>query len=471
MTRSTMIWHAVLFLLPLAGAAAAEEPAKVSYYRDVRPIFQEHCQGCHQPAKPMGGLVMTSYDAIKKGGESGEPGFVAANADKSPLLAQITPQDGQPPAMPKERPALAASQVELIKRWIAEGAADDTPPMARESIDMSHPPVYALAPVLTALDFSPDGKLLAVSGYHEVLLHAADGSGIQARLVGLAERIESALFSPDGKSLAVTGGSPGRFGEVQIWDVAAKEFSLKLSHSVTYDTIYGASWSPDGKLVAFGCGDNTLRAIEAASGKQVLFQGAHSDWVLNTTFSTTGSHVISVSRDRSMKLTDVATQRFEDNITSITPGALKGGLMAIDRHPTREEVAVGGADGVPKLFRIYREKGKERKIGDDFNLIRNYDTMPGRLFDVQFSRDGSRIVCGSSKDNTGEVRVYQTDDAKLVSKLAVPGGVYAVAFNPAGTQVASAGFDGLVRLSDPASGQLIKEFHAVPLSPAVAATK
>jgi WD40 repeat protein len=191
--------------------------------------------------------------------------------------------------------------------------------------------------------------------------------------------------------------------------------------------------------------------------------------VLNTTFSTTGSHVISVSRDRSMKLTEVATQRFEDNITSITPGALKGGLMAIDRHPTREEVAVGGADGVPKLFRIYREAGKERKIGDDFNLIRNYDAMPGRLFDVQFSRDGSRIVCGSSKDNTGEVRVYQTDDAKLVSKLAVPGGVYAVAFNPAGTQIASAGFDGLIRLSDPANGQLIKEFHAVPFSPAVAA--
>jgi WD40 repeat protein len=335
---------------------------------------------------------------------------------------------------------------------------------------MSHPPVYTLAPVLTALDYSPDGKLLAISGYHEVLLHAADGSGIQARLVGLAERIESALFSPDGKSLAVTGGSPGRFGEVQVWDVEAKEFSLRLSHSVTYDTIYGASWSPDGKLVAFGCGDNTLRVIEAASGKQVVFQGAHSDWVLNTAFSTTGSHVISVSRDRSMKLTEVATQRFEDNITSITPGALKGGLMAIDRHPTREEVAVGGADGVPKLFRIYREKGKERKIGDDFNLIRNYDTMPGRLFDVQFSRDGGRIVCGSSKDNTGEVRVYQTDDAKLVSKLAVPqGGVYAVAFNPAGTQVASAGFDGLIRLSDPASGQLIKEFPAVPLSPAVAA--
>jgi WD40 repeat protein len=372
--------------------------------------------------------------------------------------------------MPKDRPPLAAAQIDLVRRWIIEGAVDDTPPMDRLAVDRDHPPVYTLPPVITSLDYSPDGKLLAASGYHEVLLHAVDGSGALARLVGLSERIESAVFSPDGKLLAVTGGSPGRFGELQIWDVESRE--LKLSHSVTFDTIYGASWSPDGKLVAFGCADNTVRAIEADTGKQVLFQGAHSDWVLDTTFNVSGSHVISVSRDRSMKLTELATQRFEDNITSITPGALKGGLIAVDLHPAREEVAVGGADGVPKLFRIFREKGKERKIGDDFNLIRNYEAMPGRLFDVAFSRDGSRLVCGSSKDNTGEVRVYQTDDARLVSKLPVPlGGVYAVAFSPDGAQVASAGFDGLIRISDPVNGQMIKEFPAVPLSPAVAANE
>jgi mono/diheme cytochrome c family protein len=120
MTRPTILWPLALVLtVTFAGFAPAEEPAKVSYFRDIRPIFQEHCQGCHQPAKPMGGLVMTSYEGLKKGGESGEPGLVAAKPDASPLLAQITAQDGQPPAMPKDRPALAASQVELIKRWIA----------------------------------------------------------------------------------------------------------------------------------------------------------------------------------------------------------------------------------------------------------------------------------------------------------------------------------------------------------------
>ena len=62
---------------------------------------------------------------------------------------------------------------------------------------------------LTAVAFSPDGQFLAVSGYHEVLLHKGDGSGLVARLVGLSERIQSLAFAPDGKTLAVAGGLQG----------------------------------------------------------------------------------------------------------------------------------------------------------------------------------------------------------------------------------------------------------------------
>lgn len=460
---------AVAAMAPSAPAADADKPGesgKVSYYRQVRPIFQEHCQGCHQPAKPMGGLVMTGYAEVLKGGESQEAGFVPGKPDESLLLKQITTQGGQPPAMPKEKPPLAAAQVELIARWIAEGAADDTPQSDRDSIDMAHPPAYAAEPVLTSLDYSPDGTLLAVSGYHEVLLHSADGSQVLGRLVGLSERIESAVFSPDGKLLAVTGGSPARFGEVQVWDVATR--TLKLSLSVTFDTIYGASWSGDGSKIAFGCGDNTLRAIDASTSQQVLFQGAHSDWVLDTVFSTDASHLISVSRDRSMKLTEVATQRFVDNITSITPGALKGGLITVDRHPTKDELLIGGADGVPKIYKTYREK--DRQIGDDFNLIRAFDAVPGRIYDGEFNFDGSRIVVGSSSDGTGEVRVYTAADGVMVSKAegTLPP-IYATTFSPDGKQIATGGFDGIVRLFETDTGKLIKEFPAAPLSPAVAA--
>jgi WD40 repeat protein len=449
-----------------AKPAADKALAKVSFYRDVRPIFQDRCQGCHQPAKSLGGLAMTGYAAIKKGGDSGSAGFVPGKPDESELLSQVLPAGDAPPAMPKGGPALKPDQTDLIRRWIAEGAADDTPDAAETAVDRDHPPVYQVPPVLTSLDYSPDGSLLAVSGYHEVLLHKADGSGIAGRLVGLSERVESARFSPDGKRLAVTGGSPGRFGEVQVWDIASG--TLKQSILVTYDTIYGASWSTDGTKVAFGCADNTCRAIDAETGKQVFFQGAHNDWVLDTVFSVDGSHLISVSRDRSMKLNEVATERFVDNVTSITPGALKGGLITVDRNPTKDELLVGGADGTPKIYQMHRTKA--RQIGDDFNLIRAFEPMPGRIFSVRYSADGTRIVAGSSSDGQGEVRVYQEADAKLVSRFAHEhGAVYTVAFRPASQEVAVGGFDGLVRIYNPDSGALVREFMPVPLSAAGAA--
>src|SRR5262249_14113668 len=158
--------------------------------------------------------------------------------------------------------------------------------------DMEHPPAYTRPPVIASIDFSPDGQLLAVAGFHEVLLVNASDGKLAGRLVGLAERIQSVRFSPDGTQLAVTGGLPARMGEVQVWDMAKRK--LILSVPVTYDTVYGASWSPDGTKIAFGCGDNTVRAIDAKTGEQVLYQGSHTDWVLDTVFSKDGSHLMSV---------------------------------------------------------------------------------------------------------------------------------------------------------------------------------
>ncbi len=143
-----------------------------------------------------------------------------------------------------------------------------------------------------------------MAGYHEILLWNADGSKLVGRLIGLSERIQSLAFSPDGKLLAAAGGSPARFGEIQVWNVARRK--LQLSVPVTYDTLYGMSWSPEGTRIAFGCGDNSVRAIDAHTGKQILFQGAHNDWVLGTVFSKDASYLISVSRDRSMKLIEVS---------------------------------------------------------------------------------------------------------------------------------------------------------------------
>jgi len=469
------LWLAVSCGSSLSSVAAEEVKAgpAVSYYREVRPIFQERCQGCHQPAKAQGKFVITSFAKILEGAD-GETVVLPGKPGESLLVEEITPEDGKA-SMPKGGEPLSPAEIELISRWIAEGAKDDSPALERREYSMDNPPVYKAVPVLTALDYSPDGTLLAVAGYHEVLLHHSDGSGIAARLVGLSERIESLAFSPDGKSLAVTGGVQGQSGEVQIWDVteipaalsegtpAARSAGRKLRVSVpvTYDTLYGVSWSPDSKLVAFGCADSSVRAIEAGSGKEVLFQGAHGDWVLGTAFSVDASHLVSVSRDRTLKLIKVDTQQFIDNITSITPGALKGGLMAVDCHPKKDELLVGGADGVPKIYRMHREK--KRTIGDDFNLIQKFDAVPGRIFSTEFDRDGTQIVTGSSFNNTGEVRVYKIEESKLLWKVEMPGAIYSVTFSPDGKTAAACGFEGVVILLDAEVGSITKRFVPVPI--------
>ncbi|MBI1312787.1 DUF1553 domain-containing protein [bacterium] len=484
------------FALPARAADAPEDAnAEVSFYKQIRPILQAHCQGCHQPAKAdtAGEYVMTTFDLVMKAGESESAPVVPGKPDESYLVKLITPENGEA-EMPKGKKPLHESEIELIRKWIAEGAKNDTPENAHVQFDVEHPPTYTLPPVVTSIDYSPEGKLLAVAGYHEVLIHNADGSGIIARLVGLSERIESVRFSPDGTRIAVAGGNPGRMGEIQVWNVAEKK--LLLSHSVTYDTLYGASWSPDGTRIAFGCSDNTLRAINAETGEQVLFNGAHSDWPLDTVWNPAGDHVISVGRDMTAKLVEVATQRFIDNVTSITPGALKGGIAAVDTHPMRDEIIVGGADGVPKLFRIFRIT--KRVIGDNANLIRELEPLRGRVFGVDYSADGTRAVAGSSLDGKGDIIVYNTDidtdapadikailakrvmqqsDAEkqklaeyqkkplpVVAKIAVEdSGIYAVRFSPDGKHVAAAGSNGKVRVYETETSKQVAEFLSVPI--------
>ena len=468
-------------------------PDIVSYYDHVRPVFQAKCQGCHQPAKMKGDYVMTAVASLIKGGDTGEAIIPGKPADSYLLELVVTHEGEERPEMPPKDEPLTDHEVNLVKKWVEQGAKDDTPENAKQRYTMENPPVYAVPPLITSMDYSPDGKLIAVAGFHEVLVHKVEGE-LVSRLVGLSERIESVAFSPDGKQLLVAGGLPGRMGEVQIWDVAKKE--LELSKIVGFDTAYGASWSPDGQYVAFGLPDNSVRGIKASNGEQALFMGGHNDWVLETDWSVKGDHLISVGRDMTAKLTKVETERFIDNITSITPGALKGGLNTIDTHPKQDHILVGGSDGVPQIYRMHRETA--RKIGDNANLIRKYPAMTGRIWDAEFAPDGKTFAAVSSLDGKGQIALYKSeydatitpelkklfetvrrstnaeenkDDkieefhtrgAEQIAKIDVDTAMYAVAFSPDGKTIAVSGADGLVRMLNAAD--LKEKLSFIPIT-------
>ena len=132
----------------------AIDPNKpVSYYKQIRPIFQGQCNGCHQPAKAKGDYIMTEFQRLLKGGEN-SPAITPGQADASYLIKLITPDAKGKAEMPQKADPLHETQIALIKRWITEGAKDDTPASARQEYDMEHPPVYARPPLVTSLDYS-----------------------------------------------------------------------------------------------------------------------------------------------------------------------------------------------------------------------------------------------------------------------------------------------------------------------------
>jgi WD40 repeat protein len=451
---SLVLGAGALAALALQHAARAQAP--VSFHREVRPILARRCAGCHQHNREAraGKLSVLTYAALKSGGVTG-PGFVSGRPEDSPLYKQVS---GKKPPMPKDAPPLAPREVETIRQWILQGARDDTP-APQDPISSERPPVYKSPPVVTALAYSPDGQLLAVAGYREVLLHRADGSGIAARLVGRSQRLESLAFSPDGRWLAAVGGNSCQFGELQLWNVAERK--LERSVEIGFDVLYGVSFSPNGQLVAFGSAEKSVYVYRVPGGEQVLKFDNHSDWVFGTTFTRDSKILVTTSRDRAIKSVEIATGNFMDDVNY---QVYNGGYLALARNPQSDDVAVAGEEGLIRYYSIHKKQARTMNR-EDYNLLRTFPRrVAGPVYALAFSPDGTALA---EAGQTPEVRIFSIEDGKERAGFRVPSGsVHALAWHPDGKQVAVSGFDGSVRLYDASSGNLIKSFAAVPLAAA-----
>jgi dipeptidyl aminopeptidase/acylaminoacyl peptidase len=442
-------WAVFCSLFLVFSQALAEETKPVSYFKEIVPILKRSCTGCHHPGKLKGQLDLTTYAALQKGGKHGaalKPGDPKASL----LLEEIT---GDEPSMPKEGDPLTKQEILLIERWIADGANDDTPVNAR-SRKLTEPPSYPVAPVISTLAYSPDGNLLAISGYHEVLLHKSDGSGLIDRLVGESPRIESLVFSPNGKLLAVAGSAPSEFGEVQVWSTS--EAKQMKSFKVSLDSVYGISFSPDAERIAFGAADKSLRMISTADGKELLKFDNHSDWVLATAFTVDGKRLLSGSRDKAMKLIDASNGQFIDDVNKLLDE-----VVCMARHPKVDQAAYGGELGGVRLYKISDNQGRTA-ANNDVNLVREFERQPGRVHAIAFSPDGNLLAVGGVAK---EIRVYKTSDGSRAATLkGHEGAVFALQFHPTRNELASGGYDGKVRIFDTISGNVITSFIPVPIT-------
>ncbi|GAB3175844.1 DUF1553 domain-containing protein [Telluribacter humicola] len=94
---------------------------KVDYNKDVKPILNKHCMGCHGGVKKAGNVSFLFEEEIIQPGKSGKRPVVPGDADGSEMIRRILSDDPDE-RMPKEGPPLTEQEVEVLKKWIDQGA-------------------------------------------------------------------------------------------------------------------------------------------------------------------------------------------------------------------------------------------------------------------------------------------------------------------------------------------------------------
>ena len=104
----------------LAPHAAAADP--VDFNRDIRPILNANCMGCHGGVKQAGSVSFSYREQALGKGKSGRPVVVPGSPRQSELMARVTSSNPET-RMPLHAAPLNEQQIALLRRWIDEGAS------------------------------------------------------------------------------------------------------------------------------------------------------------------------------------------------------------------------------------------------------------------------------------------------------------------------------------------------------------
>lgn len=115
----------MLPLIPMLAAAQDNLPpaakTKIDFARDIAPLFEKRCFGCHGPQQQMNGLRLDQKQAALKGGRSGQV-IVPRNSAGSRLVQLVAGVDAEKKVMPPIGARLTAEEIGLLRAWIDQGA-------------------------------------------------------------------------------------------------------------------------------------------------------------------------------------------------------------------------------------------------------------------------------------------------------------------------------------------------------------
>jgi len=443
------IWcHLVLLSLSLVTSHAAESSDAVSFSKTIAPLLQQKCVTCHGPDKTKGDYQLHTFAALMKPGESKEAPIMAGDPARSHLYQLITARD-EDDRMPQKDDPLPPPQIALIERWIKEGAkfdgADPKATLASLLPPTNHPdpPASYARPVpILALAFSPDGRELAASGYHEITIWNPSDGSLLRRIKNIPQQVQALCFNADGSMLAVCGGTPGQSGEAKL--VNPKDGTVIKTLVNTTDSLLTLAFSPDGQRLIVGGADNTIRIVNVADGKEERRIEQHADWVMGLAFSPDGAHFASASRDKTARLFDAKTGELEE-----TYDGHGAPVFSVAFSDDGKRVFSGGRD---REVHAWQTKGAKKVFefggfeGDVLRLLVQGDQL---------------FSCSADQ----QIREHQLGNKKAELVRTFSGHhdvIYSLADHETTKRLATGSFDGEVRVWDAGNGNLLTNFIAAP---------